>query len=516
MVKLDYGYDSLFLLAVLLKEASERIDNGGLTRHPSLGACIRRIQVVVDPLNMARYHDLSLAAFHKVEDGAPAKRMKEAYDGYFGSYLATMESILPTALPHLEVLNWRDQIPMPPSMFTALACSSIRHLKLWQITSDGAFDIHLPDSLPRGDWPLRSLELMPHWRIGRQGRLRPFRLCASILRLCAATLESLTWRVMSRNFHEEEIQRLDFSGLKPPGFPCLRKIHLGAMPVSSSLLGRLLCSESYCRLEVLAIEKGTDTVRSDFFNRCGKIPSLETLVWSSLSHRGDDLISFLSSNSQLSKLSLYHQQTPSFLGVRVLPLLSGSFRRLVSLWLKWSGDCIPESALEQIATLQSLRQLSLSADDTSNMGNPWVIDHHIMRSYLGKLQSLRKIAFDRDCYDGKSESTVPTSDTDEEKTAEDVEASNEVDSDLSDSARSGPWERRHLRRVLLEADRYCRLLLELQWMYLGQLPIAIVESADPEKGREAVALPFERVQCDLMLRRMFGHENVAPETWELY
>jgi hypothetical protein len=82
--------------------------------------------------------------------------------------------------------------------------------------------------------------------------------------------------------------------------------------------------------------------------------------------------------------------------------------------------CIPESALEQIATLQSLRQLSLSADDTSNMGNPWVIDHRIMRSYLGKLQSLRKIAFDRDCYDGKSESTVPTSDTDEEETAEDA------------------------------------------------------------------------------------------------
>jgi hypothetical protein len=522
IVRLDYGHDSLFLLDVLLREASERLQNNGLTRHPSLGACIRRIQVVVDPVNMTRHHDLSLtASFHKIDDSATAERMKEAYDGYFGSYLATIESILPTALPHLESLNWRDRIFMPASMFTALACSSIQHLKLSQISTDGAFDIQLPGTLARRNWPLRSLHLELHWSIGRQYWHRPLLLFASILRLCAATLETLTLRVRSRDFCGEEVPRLDFEGLQPPEFPHLREVDLGDMLVSSSLLRRLLCSEPHSRLQVLEVDNRTDDVRSEFFDSCGTIPSLETFVWSAHSHRVDDLISFLRTNSQLLKLSLLEAQTPSFLEEKLLPLLSGSFRKLTSLQLTWYGYSIPESALEQIATLQSLRQLSLSAGDPIDRGaNNWLIHHPTMRFYLEKLQNLRKIAFDRDCsYFSKisaqyRESIAPISDGDEEETGEDAEDSGEDESAISDSGRSRSWECRHRRRVLLEADRYCRILPELQWLHLGQIPIGIVESAGPGEGKKAIAYPLESAKRDLMLRRMFGRENAAPEIWE--
>jgi hypothetical protein len=522
-VKLDYGHDSLFLLNVLLREASERNEDNGLTRHPSLGACIRRIQVVVDPLTMSRHHDLNFTALGEIDDDVTAQRVKEAYDGYFGSYLAAIESVLPIALPHLELLNWRDRISMPASIFNALACSSIQHLKLCKITTDEAFEIQLPGILARRDWPLRSLHLELHWRIGGPGCEKTSLLCASILRLCAATLESLTWTIMRRNFNDQDIQCFDIQGLELLRFPSLRDLKLGNMLVSSSALEGLLCSGPQSRLQVLEVNTEADDVRSRFFDSCGTIPSLETFVWSTSTRLADYSISFLSSNPQLSKLSICREQPPSFLEEKILPLLTGSFRKLMSLQLKWGDYSIPESALEQIATLQSLQQLSLSAGDPFEGGSYWLIHHRTMRRHLGKLQNLRKIAFGRDCYNMSEipeqylEYIIPISSADEEEVAEGTEDPDEEDSDHVDSDGRGQsrWESLHRKRMLLEADRYCRLLPELQWLYLGQLPMGVVESNDPKEGRKAVALLPARAKCGLLLRRMFGRENAAPESWDL-
>ena len=533
-VDLDYGHDSLFLLDVLLREASERMDNNGFTHHPSLGACIRRIQVVINPYNIKKHHDFNWSTSYTSKGGtiAVTGRIEEAYDGYFGSYLTTIESILPTALPHLELLNWSDRIFMPPSMLTALACSSIQHLRLCQISIDDAFDIQLPSTLARRDWPLRSLHLELLWRTGRQRCHRPFLLRASILRLCAATLESLTLRISERRVSqptveagyacEGDIQRPAFHGVEPPEFPFLRDVDLDSMLVSSSVLGRLWCSEPYSRLQALEVDTMTDKVRSDFFDCCGTIPSLKTFVWSTPSYHMDISVSFLSSNPQLSKLSLPEYQTPSFLEEKLLPLLSASFRSLTSLQLKWVGHSIPESALEQIATLESLQQLSLSTRDLRHAFAYRLIHHPTIRSYLGKLQNLRKIAFDGDYYDLSAKparypkSMVTSSDADEEETVEDAESSDEVDLDILDPESGRQRERRRCRHMLLEADRYCRILPELQWLILGRIPIGIVESAGPGEGKKAVALPFEEDKHDLMLHRMFGRENAAPEIWELY
>jgi hypothetical protein len=51
---------------------------------------------------------------------------------------------------------------------------------------------------------------------------------------------------------------------------------------------------------------------------------------------------------------------------------------------------------------------------------------------------------------------------------------------------------------------------------MGHIPIGVVESAGPGEGKKAIAYPLESAKRDLMLRRMFGRENAAPEIWELW
>lgn len=141
-----------------------------------------------------------------------------------------------------------------------------------------------------------------------------------------------------------------------------------------------------------------------------------------------------------------------------------------------------------------------------------------MRRYLGRLQSLRKIAFRRDSYkiswvpvEHYYVYRVPIGRTEEKEiagAAEDLAEEDPADPE-SDGRSEKLWEQQHRNRILLEADKYVRLLPELQWLYFGHIPMAVTKSADAKEGRKVVALSSERDDCWTLLRRMFGRENAS-------
>ena len=510
-VKLDYSDESMWLVQMLLKEGEERRENNGLTLLPSLGACIRRLQIATDPQNVSSRHNIDLATLGDIGEDAKKQRLGNAHAGFFGSYIPAIQYILPHALPHLELLDWEDKISIPRSFFNALACSSIQHLKLYRISIDEEFGIELPGALAHRGWPLRTLHLELHWNpfARDKGRISP--MCTSILRHCAPTLESLTWTTLRGAYIYEDIQSVDLEGLEPPRFAHLRDLKLGRLKVSDSTLGLLLHSEPQIRLQVLDVDTDSDPVRAQFFKSRGTINSLETFVWYALRVPGDHTLSFLRSNPQLSKFSIPFSQSSDLLETRLLPILSKSFQKLTSLALSWQDVSISNSALEHIGTLQSLQQLCLSAGEQFGWKHEWVIEHRTMRKYLGKLQGLRRIAFERDTYrigrvnaEHYYEIRAPETLGD----AEDGEDGEDAGDEDPDQRMDRLWEQQHRKRILSEADEYVRLLPELQWLYFGQIPMSVADSGGP-RGRKAVALSGERDSCRTLLRRMFGRENAA-------
>ncbi len=506
-VKLDYSFKSFCLLRTLLEEGQQRLDNDGLTLSPSLGACIRRVQIATDPKWVTRHHNIDLATFNDLEEAVREQRLEEGYKLFFGVYLPSIQHILQSTLPHVELLDWEDKIPVPRSFFQALTCSSIQHLKLFRISVDEEFEIDLPERLAHCGWPLRTLDLEVQCDMHVKDKFSTSPLCASILRLCAPTLESLKWTGLGAIIGDKGIQSLHAEGLEPPHFSQLHDLELGGILVDAFTLGLLLFPEPQSRLKVLNVDTESDPVRAEFFESCGTVASLETFVWFTANIKDDHPLSFLRSNCQLLGLSLPDEQSPKMLERELIPLLSHSFRNLLSLDLSWDDVVIPESALKQIGTLESLQQLCLSAGAQFGWRHNWLISHGTMRRYLGSLQSLEKLAFRRDSYQVQQ---VPVEEYYEERSpiigADAVEE--ERASDRSREAPEDLWEQQHRQRILSQADEYARLLPKLQWLYFGQIPMGIIDSAK-RQDRKAVALTQERDDCWTLLHRIFARENVV-------
>jgi hypothetical protein len=79
----------------------------------------------------------------------------------------------------------------------------------------------------------------------------------------------------------------------------------------------------------------------------------------------------------------------------------------------------------------------------------------------------------------------------------------------SEEARIKLWEDGHKRRMVLEAEKYVAVMPKLEWIYLGQYPMAVTKGAFGE--RHVVPLCNERDSCDTLLNRMFGWGGLASD-----
>lgn len=228
------------------------------------------------------------------------------------------------------------------------------------------------------------------------------------------------------------------------------------------------------------------------FLKCrGSVSSLETLVWG-----GNRLIpppiAFLQANPQITTLALPSSIIRSTLSERIIPLLSKWFSNLSSLYLTWEGVFIPESDLDMISCINTLKQIHLSAGDQHGGHHDWIIDHKSLQQYLGRLPLLQTMAFSRDGYDNDFSS--------EEfgwyySNGRTYGVGNEQENE---------WERGHRQRMLDEAKKYVSVMPSLKWLYFGEIEMG-VKTTDEENARTAYCLePEIRESKWSLLRKMFG------------
>ena len=483
-IRLDYSNSSLYLLQLLLREVSDRHSPASSTTPlPKLGPCIRRITVATHPGWVTHRHGVSLDdEFQDLSKDEQTKRMVDASRAFYDEYIPDIQHVLnPLVLPHLELLDWKDMIPLPQSFFEALATSPIKYLKLSRVALNQEFAI--PTQLPSAScrWPLLTLhlELVRNYRVHEEISTSP--LSASILCLCSATLEDLS--LSSRDF-SGNYSFTDSTVSTLPRFPNLRRLSVGILSFKDSSMLEALVQDSLRYLEV-----GTtwDSIYSKFFENRGTIPNLDTFVWSGYDPE-EPPYSFLQANPHVSKLALPNSCSSTMLDTKIIPLLE-KFRNLTSLSLVWQENSIEESALKGICTLKTLKQVCLSAGEQYGWKHDWLIDHDCLRRYLRTLPFLERLAFSRDSYNFEDSRLG-------------------VDSyysqaDILETDDSDKWERRHRRRMVKKARKYASVMPQLEWIYLGQIPMS-VEKGDQTGPKRVRVLCESRDDLWTFLRKMFG------------
>ena len=504
-VRFDYSNSTMGVIRQLLREGRERIANGGLTSTPSLGACIRRVQIATNPSFIARRHNITVDRDFMALDPDIRQRMQEdASAMFYDLYMPAIETVISSKaiLPHLQLLDSEDRSLFPPSFFNGLVCSSIRHLKLVCAAIGNDFEIQLPSNSDSNQWQLQSLHLEVMASIGPYPIPSTSQLCISILRACSSTLRSLTWRSIDEN-------EFSFGTVVP--FDNLLRVRLEmGLRIDSTILKALVRDG----LQALEVDIEGRSI-ADFFQSRSTIPSLRTLVVPRLKEQKS--MEFVKDNPQLSKLNVYFDGAANLIGGKLLPILSKSFSNLTSLGLVWSENSISETALQYISSLSTLQQLHLSAGNRSGWRHDWLIDHILMRKYLSRLQGLQKLAFSRDTY----VRNVGLAQDNPEAHQYEVEhyyglrmvphdwMNNNYDiyteavygdsDDYDKAAENRLWEQWHRDCMLKEAAEYKRILPRLTWLYFGKIPMHVPRGEAPVEP-----LHPERHECWTLLRNMFG------------
>ena len=474
----DYSDRTLAMIKNFQEEAAERSNHDGLTSKPALGPCVRRLTVATYPGWFRYRHQVEVSEiFNAPPKGDRYKRLTTACNAFFGSYLTSIQDLLAnrTVLPHLEILHWEDKITLRPPFFNAIANSTIQHLKLHCVRVDKSFTINPPQFQSSRSWPLRSLylEIVPAMN---KEPLDVSRLCTSMLQVCAPSLQSLTWTsCFPQPYHTD--------GLGPsPCFPSLRHLRISVLKLADVCFLQQLVHDG---LHSLDVDTNCSSACAEFFDRRGWIPALKIFVWSSSHLQESQSLAFLEANPQISKLSIPMAVSETLLEDRILPLLARSFSNLTSLRLVWKSLNISCHAMQYISQITTLEQLHLSAGLESSWRYDWSVDHQIMRNYLHNLPLLKILAFSRDSYGDVSMASGERSCVEGLRVFQDL-----------------PNKEEHQQWILQVADGYVEEMPQLEWLYFGQIPMA-VEHCLERKRKVAIPLTAQKSNGWTLLREMF-------------
>ena len=493
------------LLLCVAKEACYRFNGNSYTANPSLGVCIRRLTFASSPRPYNWFEERM-----RLDQEERQRREAAEYHYYYCTYLKFIEAILLVdgVLPHLELLNWTEDVVLPQSLYQALPRSSIKHLKLFRPIVEEDFEISIPSS--RIGWPLRSLYLELRKNDDKTKNAQIFLLCNSIVRQCSSSLELLIWAGDMDDFRSTE-EPIEEVVLDVPEFPKLHTLDLGIQckPSRSVLTGLLRANirKLQAPVDKMYMRKG--------FREQGQIVPLEIFIWNEPHLSEQSNVGFLRANTQITNLMLPCTASSEFLCQELLPLLSTSFWHLKSLHLQWpeATTTIPTVALQLISTITTLEQLQLSAGCRFGWRHDWLINHEEMRRYLGFLQGLKKLAFSRDTYPVRvdfPEVIILDSERDgvyyELRT---IPTTGNIRLGVSEKEKA--WEKRHARMIRAEAIKYAELLPRLAWMFLGQIPMAAID-VDSMAQRQIVQLGGRRPNsCFRELTEMFGWKDMLTE-----
>ncbi|KAH8691817.1 hypothetical protein BGW36DRAFT_362854 [Talaromyces proteolyticus] len=388
-VVIDYSPRSSCVLGILIGEAAERLRSGnGLTRRPSLGACIRSIrtnsnQYWKEIRNMRPGDDDGNVDDNDRDDTASTNQWKQSVGNMttrINHVYNPSFSLVISTLPHLEALCWENGSTIDCHLFNCLAVSAIKHLKL-----HGSIESEYVTVPLDGDpWQLESLDIDITWDFGfHYGRNIADSSClwSSLFSACCSSLRYL--KLSHRHFLNSQDKRMSFTA----NFPNLRflQIETGTM-VSQLTLQSLLRSK---RLSTLVVDFD-DSITRECLDQMGYHESIQYLVWNSCTIRQMVSLQVLDHNNQLTGFAIRYSQSTALLD-RILPVLA-SFPNLRVLSMRWNGMMIPKSSLIALSSLTNLEQLHISSGNQTGWKHNWLVDHDATQSILFPLRRLKKIA----------------------------------------------------------------------------------------------------------------------------
>ena len=271
-VQLDYSDNIFGLIDILLQEGLQRLRNQERTSQPSLGTCIRRITMATDPDWVTDRLGVGLNDdFVELSKDERDQRRAVASAEFFDEYIPLIQNLLadPRIMPNLELLDWEDKIVLQRSFFDSLLTSTIRHLKLFRVGIEDSFVVR---GTKAQQWPLRTLHLEMAPSLHKTGKLDISPTCASILRLCASTLESFTWISLA---NKEQFSFSDDMSIPIPRFVRLRTLRLQGWHHMDLEMWNALVTDG---LQVLKADTEADSSSVEFFKKRGTVPSLDTFV----------------------------------------------------------------------------------------------------------------------------------------------------------------------------------------------------------------------------------------------
>ncbi|KAL8778700.1 MAG: hypothetical protein Q9213_007287 [Squamulea squamosa] len=175
-------------------------------------------------------------------------------------------------------------------------------------------------------------------------------------------------------------------------------------------------------------------------------------------------------------------------------------------FLVLEGDSIPETPLQRLGDLLTLEHLHLSAGEQHGWRHTWPVDHFLLRENLQRLTALRRLAISRDTYPsgpGKGPEGYYL-----DKWAPPTHA-REHEFDIDQRS-----EEQHRDRMVRNTSHYVELMPQLEWLYLGQIIMAVEDGGkgDEGKGGEKMVKPLlpHRNSCRIQLKEMFGWKGLLP------
>ncbi|KAI0376597.1 hypothetical protein F5Y04DRAFT_201264 [Hypomontagnella monticulosa] len=534
----DYSPQSQELLQKLLKEVDPQAVNG--QEAPTIGACIRKFTLASEPNWLAYYNEELSDAVTAEEpepftatDFRPLEIANEEYERVRDIILTTTTH----AMPNLEVLAWNDSYAIDQETFRRIMRSPAQHVQfeevhLSEIYSQNPVPLQIRNHvhlLPI--WPLRSLairSLMGSYRLWEEEDVHAFH--TALLRRCASTLESLVWHhVFGITDYKVQASAISF-GDEPIAFPRLRSLSFQSATFTCSAFLSFLSSP----LRHLTLPEACDLNElKQALDKCDTLYRLESIVIPNLSmfKNTEHIVRFLERHSHIKELGVDEGDT-GYLNPFLIPLLSHErFANLRSLSLRWvwrrdEGPLqTPEEAFSTIGTLTFLEQLTLAAGAETPF--TWVADHDKLRTTLCGLKKLRKFAVFGDAYKIGSRpgeaanitgfwnwcSVAPT-ESDKDAAAMPLIDAEVGDEDLdfvdkSDGSIDPHWklntvvEKAHRNRMVSQAEKYAAVLPSLEWIYLGQRPMAIREDPNEPGRRAAIPLTNRRDSYHTILKETF-------------
>jgi hypothetical protein len=527
-VRFDCNEKSNGLLVRLLQESVDRRDGIDVTNHASLppfvGPCIRKARVHLRSETEPGFdvHE-SAGTFATSSDEQSDQFQTAGVKEYIATFRDPVLAALSAAMPNLESFSWHGGTCLDATpFFRTIIHLPIRHLKV------SRFEIGEPTSLDDlivpAALPLESISFgaslcigAVHRRLARDtcdcesSTLLPF--MTTLLRSCRTTLKYLELKFS--NFGSHGKKSVSF-GQERILFPRLRDIslcHIGT--TCDEMAWSSLFSAPLRRLVLPWFTLPTPIFR-EALSGCEVLRHLEGLEVPYLGSEGlgepQAIVDFISRHPHLQKLAV-SCGAPEFMDSCLLPCLSdGRWSNLTSLMLAWEGPGMNDAtqpnivnitaeSLVAIGKIESLEQLYISAGIPNGWRHQWLIDHDVLRSSLGGLRKLRRLALSRDTYFPPGGLPYSHVEGYYEYPILPLGGLNDVPEWTDGESIRDIWERGHRGRMIQEAEKYAALLPGLEWIYCGQWPMdirneqtssGVLRSAVPlgEKRDSNTALPL--------------------------